>query len=497
MSIPRTASRKRSSPNNRKIDHAKLLAISALAMSISYYYAAAFQYMTPAIYRSTARCSRLPSRPSNVVTNVVTDPNQLVKTMIEDQSLKDRAALEDLYRLSLDENDGRQKVVTRPKRERIKLQAETPRMGTLRTVDVGGQIGNNNTALSLQEIQPRRQPAKTLAMIARDEELPLQVRSSVRQSPRQFNFLTRGGNKRNSRRKSLSSVSPIDRNPTLLRDRMEERMMAELNNGARLDSTTREDYGSKDDDVMQDGPGLAIDAEAVDADFDEIPRGEFIPAAGASSSGKSSTMPGFMKRSNSNLETAHRNGIRLAERRLDERLVETRERKERRKQFNGDLMYKKSASVPDSLVQFAEEIHSVERITSKEELRLGKMTQEAIKLQKVYDGLVEKLQREPTDDEWCAASGKINMEAIMQTMEEGMDAKNKLVMANLRMVQSVVNVYIRNGLQSQYNAGDFMQEGIMVCSARKTLVMRQRVVRLESRSLTLFLTRFLSVPTFV
>jgi len=30
------------------------------------------------------------------------------------------------------------------------------------------------------------------------------------------------------------------------------------------------------------------------------------------------------------------------------------------------------------------------------------------------------------------------------------------------MVQGVVNVYIRNGLQSQYNAGDLMQEGVMV-----------------------------------
>jgi RNA polymerase primary sigma factor len=40
-------------------------------------------------------------------------------------------------------------------------------------------------------------------------------------------------------------------------------------------------------------------------------------------------------------------------------------------------------------------------------------------------------------------------------------AKNKLVTANLRMVQSVVNTYIRNGLTAQYNAGDLMQEGIM------------------------------------
>ena len=44
----------------------------------------------------------------------------------------------------------------------------------------------------------------------------------------------------------------------------------------------------------------------------------------------------------------------------------------------------------------------------------------------------------------------------------GMEAKNRLVETNLRMVQGVVNMYIRNGLGSQYNAGDLMQEGTMV-----------------------------------
>lgn len=76
--------------------------------------------------------------------------------------------------------------------------------------------------------------------------------------------------------------------------------------------------------------------------------------------------------------------------------------------------------------------------------------------------LEERLMREPTDEEWCAEAGKINMEAIRQALDEGLEAKNQLVTANLRMVQGVVNIYIRNGLGGQYNAGDMMQEGIMV-----------------------------------
>jgi hypothetical protein len=137
-------------------------------------------------------------------------------------------------------------------------------------------------------------------------------------------------------------------------------------------------------------------------------------------------------------------------------------------------MYKSSAAVPDSLVEFAHQIHDIERITPTEEVVLGEKTQEAIRLQKIYEGLQCKLAREPTNEEWCAAAGKINMEALSQAIEEGLEAKNKLVTSNLRMVQGVVNVYIRNGLKGHYNAGDLMQEGIMVRLAlesifRKTL----------------------------
>lgn len=109
-----------------------------------------------------------------------------------------------------------------------------------------------------------------------------------------------------------------------------------------------------------------------------------------------------------------------------------------------------------------------DRITPSEELRLGRLTQEAIQLQSLYDNLQDTLQREPTDDEWCAAAGKINVEAIRQALEEGMEAKNKLVTSNLRMVQGVVNVYIRNGLSGQYNAGDLMQDGIVVSETMST-----------------------------
>mmetsp|Transcript_16402 Transcript_16402/g.46963 ORF Transcript_16402/g.46963 Transcript_16402/m.46963 type:complete len:579 (+) Transcript_16402:223-1959(+) len=194
---------------------------------------------------------------------------------------------------------------------------------------------------------------------------------------------------------------------------------------------------------------------------DSLSRTPPTPRSVVTSTSRSSTMPGFIERGSTDRQRAYEDGIKLAEQRTGKKFVETDEAKKKRRKVNGESMYKSSASVPDSLVQFANEIHDVERITPKEEIELGEKTQEAIRLQKVFDGLEMQLAREPTDEEWCAAAGKINMEALSQAIDEGLEAKNKLVTSNLRMVQGVVNVYIRNGLRGHYNAADLMQEGIM------------------------------------
>jgi RNA polymerase primary sigma factor len=176
---------------------------------------------------------------------------------------------------------------------------------------------------------------------------------------------------------------------------------------------------------------------------------------------RSSTMPGLSGGSRSDRQLAYRDGVRIVEERTGKKIKETSEFKAKRKATNGESMYKTSACVPDSMVQFANEIHQIDRITRNEEIYLGEKTQEAKRLQSLYGKLSDTLAREPTDEEWCAAAGKINMEAVRQTIDEGLEAKNKLVTSNLRMVQSVVNTYIRNGLSGQYNAGDMMQEGVM------------------------------------
>jgi len=183
------------------------------------------------------------------------------------------------------------------------------------------------------------------------------------------------------------------------------------------------------------------------------------------SKNQSSTMPGFIKDEGLDKHITSLDMARLPNTQESRKLirkVNTKRAKIKRRQTNSEMMYKKSASVPDSMLDYAREIHSVERVTPKEEKELGTKTQEAIRIQQLHDELQNKYGREPTDDEWAAAAGKMNVVALKEALEDGMAAKNQLVASNLRMVQRVVNLYIRNGLGSEYNAGDLMQDGTMV-----------------------------------
>ena len=182
----------------------------------------------------------------------------------------------------------------------------------------------------------------------------------------------------------------------------------------------------------------------------------------ASKVNRSSTMPGFIKDESLDVYIGNEALRRLPTKRKISRMVRSKAAKLKRRQTNSEAMYRKAASVPDSLCDYAHEIHAISRVTPKEEKELGTKTQEAIRLQQMYDDLQAKFGREPTDQEWCAAAGKINMEALREAIQDGMEAKNQLVASNLRMVQRVVNLYIRNGLGSEYNAGDLMQDGTMV-----------------------------------
>ena len=82
----------------------------------------------------------------------------------------------------------------------------------------------------------------------------------------------------------------------------------------------------------------------------------------STSSRRSSTMPGFASRNTSAAQKAFGDGIKIVEQRSGKKYTDTPEaRKQRRKQSN-EAMYKTTASVPDSLVHFANEIHLVRTV---------------------------------------------------------------------------------------------------------------------------------------
>ena len=125
---------------------------------------------------------------------------------------------------------------------------------------------------------------------------------------------------------------------------------------------------------------------------------------------------------------------------------------------NSIYLYSKTSTVPTSMYEFINEIHGIDRITGKQEYSLGEAVQSAELLKTLRGRTADSLGRGPTEEEWAKAGG-ITVEELKGALKEGLEAKNLLVTSNLRLVQRVVNVYIRNGLTSRYNAGDLMQEG--------------------------------------
>jgi len=240
-----------------------------------------------------------------------------------------------------------------------------------------------------------------------------------------------------------------------------------------------EKQSTLDDDLfMSSLPNLAslpsiqkanfLENEISDVKISSSKNGSVVNSKRDMPSGRSSTMPGFMDRNKSGRHESFKDGLNIAMKantttkgnKIKKTLTSSKAVKKRTK-ANSEAMYASSASVPDSMISFVNQIHLISRITPLEEKELGTQTQESIRVQQLYDKLEIDFGREPTDDEWCAAAGKINMEAVQQVIDEGNLAKQRLVSSNLRMVQGVVNLYIRNGLGSEFNAGDLMQEGTM------------------------------------
>ena len=392
------------------------------------------------------------------------------------KSVEDRAALEELYLLSsLAKKASRRKPLATQKTRRMRKLAspfiENKERGTTTKFTRGTRSdlinfrdykanattieNHRNRRIVDEETNSKVQKRNPSRLLTRDPpDNSSSKNSALAPKPSNkvcFNGLTTIPNRRNQKKKK-TQVAPLSECISIDQDEYIRNLLQ------KKEEYFSHDFESRSTEMVERSQRYSNFLERTASNVSNF-RSKPLRIVHSS---RSSTMPGFRETNNTIRKKAYSDGIRVARKNSRIKFVETKASRMKRITDCGQSMYMTSSSVPDSLVQFANEIHSVDRITPEEEIRLGKKTQEALHLQHIYNGLLTKLEREPTDAEWCAAAGKFNMEAIAQIIDEGLEAKNKLVTSNLRMVQGVVNVYIRNGLDGQYNAGDLMQEGILV-----------------------------------
>ena len=436
--------------------------VSAVTLSASFVSTIAFQ-QNPHIHKYHSPLST--TRPSSALC-VLADPRNLVKIESK-QSVEDRAVLEELYLLSSLAKKATRKrpsvvqeteLITQSaspdiEKERKKSITKSERKFRSNSIKLPKSTVSKATAMSTTE--DGQHPERIYNELLADQTKGGESNSNTPSRKVTFKGLTTVPNPRNMKKKVIPLVGTLSERLAMSEDDYINNILQEKEDLLSNEASERLDF------LSNAATGEALQhAKTPASNFTKIPR-SISKRPNFVVSDRSSTMPGFLERSTDGTK-ANADGRKIAERNSRIEFVETSKSQKRQARANGQNMYKASASVPDSLVHFANEIHHVERITREEEIQLGELTQEALRVQDVYDSLVTKLEREPTDDEWCAASGKFNMEALTQIIEEGMAAKNKLVASNLRIVQGVVNVYIKNGMKEQYNAGDMMQEGIIV-----------------------------------
>eukprot|EP00850_Spirogloea_muscicola_P023752 SM000386S14569 [mRNA] locus=s386:5097:8069:+ [translate_table: standard] len=114
----------------------------------------------------------------------------------------------------------------------------------------------------------------------------------------------------------------------------------------------------------------------------------------------------------------------------------------------------KQEGLQDFLTSFLRDIGKVKLLTKDEEVSLSRQLAVGLKLKFARERLAAELGADPTNEQWAGHVGMAYCELLRQ-IEEANIARDKMVMANLRLVVSVAKRYTKYGL----DMADLIQEG--------------------------------------